>query len=470
MVSHDFSRGTITGLSGAARASLRQGASLQELGVHRSIVDVWRSVATPVGVEMPAMSTGDIARHLGRGVSSDARPANAALFGGEVEFGLEGESSGDARRRSQRRRGSDGHPEGETTMHGETANAASSGGEGNCLGVPAAADVPAGDCTQPCVSAMSYDAASCDVWLTLEDGLCDSAPRSASSSDLLAFEARGGVSATFTTATTAEIELFFTGLGLIAANLDLLVWSGCMVAGVFGEVAGLAMSGLSAGVLSLNIVVVENVGRAGASYLAFSPFVPLVFIQRDNPQIQQWLSMWKSSDVDTRLCAALQASVLLVHEMTHSVRFDLGEVGIFACDNSRMMANTYEWAVANRYPGALRSACCGKLADSSVIGCGSQQYVSNLQPEDACQGSVPGESWLEEVGGFLEGIADVLFPHTAMGAGGGPDPEWCLICPSACAAGAWSKLEHDPDECFAAMLKWNEEKIALRDLERLEAP
>lgn len=90
MVSHDFSRGTITGLSGAARASLRQGASLQELGVHRSIVDVWRSVATPVGVEMPAMSTGDIARHLGRGVSSDARPANAALFGGEVEFGVDG--------------------------------------------------------------------------------------------------------------------------------------------------------------------------------------------------------------------------------------------------------------------------------------------------------------------------------------------------------------------------------------------
>lgn len=52
---------------------------------------MWRSVlAPPVHTPLPAMSAAEVRQHLGRGVLSDARPADSALFGRDVQFDLEG--------------------------------------------------------------------------------------------------------------------------------------------------------------------------------------------------------------------------------------------------------------------------------------------------------------------------------------------------------------------------------------------
>lgn len=67
---------------------------MESVGVHRSIADVWRSVAAAAGRPLPSMSAADIRRELGRGVLSEAAPAESALFGGEVVLGLEGERAG----------------------------------------------------------------------------------------------------------------------------------------------------------------------------------------------------------------------------------------------------------------------------------------------------------------------------------------------------------------------------------------
>ena len=91
MVSHDFGRRAIRGLPPGASSALRGGGSLASVGVHRSIADVWRSVlAPPVHTPMPAMSAAEVRQHFGRGVLSDARPADGEVFGGEVDWGVDG--------------------------------------------------------------------------------------------------------------------------------------------------------------------------------------------------------------------------------------------------------------------------------------------------------------------------------------------------------------------------------------------
>lgn len=295
---------------------------------------------------------------------------------------------------------------------------------------------------------------------------------------LQSLEDFGTLAAMLWTATDSEVELFGCAVGLLAGNADLIRWAIC---GVGGELAvpvyAEAIVSWVTGFKLLNLVFIENTDFSGSArdpstYRAFSPYVPWVFIQRDSVDIQTWIQMWETGDLDTQLCAAIQVASLLLHEMTHSVHLDWGEwIGLYECNNSFMTQNTFQWAAFQRFPQAAESPCCGRLDSDSVFGCGETQYVSNLAPS-GCTGSVPGDGWTDEIDEWFDGVGawfGRVFPDTGGGGTGGPDPALCILCPSMCAGGGWAEGPHDPDDCFDEIVEWFKEKTEIEPEDKMSS-
>ncbi len=397
MVSHDFGRRTIRGLPPGASSALRGGGSLAAVGVHRSIADVWRSVlAPPVHTPLPAMSAAEVRQHFGRGVLSEARPADGELFGG-VRFGLDGASQfapagpgdemPDGAHRSVSSRGGREHYTGQQWQ--DRAEAMAMTAADGCTpdefqkafdyydcrnlakyGVPfgypndcTSMGIPFSAWSQPCGLSKwtgwfrPGDECPPPLWSqsTVPDPL-----ETVSSED---FPGCGRSLTTFLNA----------ALGHLIDNADLVDWVLCQVYGPGSTCLQTALRSLDR-----RVVCGDPFSDAGATT---SPF--LVTLDEENATLQFLLEQFTGGDPDRRLCAVQHLSLLLFHELQHLCLMG----GLYGVDRSCaddpvpfcheegdcepiwMASNTLKAMLRLRFPNSRKSPCCD--------GCLSDLFFSN---------------------------------------------------------------------------------------------
>lgn len=398
MVSHDFTRRTITGLPDGARSALRRGASLESVGVHRSIADVWRSVAAPAGRPLPSMSAADIRRELGRGVLSDAAPADSALFGGEVRFGLVGvggfgpTAPGDEVPEGAHRSVStrDGGERYTGKQYQDYVEAIASSASAGCTpdefqqafdyydcrsvakyGVPfgypngcTRMGIPSSAWSQPC------GLSEWTGWFRPGDECPEplwSQTTAAEPFETVVAESYPGCSSSLTSFLNAAV-------GHLIDNIDLVNWVLCRVYGPGTTCLQAALRNLDGRL---------TCGELDSAAATANP--TLVVVNHGHATLQFLLAQFEDGDPERRLCAVQHLSILVFHELQHlcllgglaTVDRDCGEEPFPFCHNPGdcepvwMASNTLKVLLRLRYPNSRKSPCCD--------GCLSDLFFSNSE-------------------------------------------------------------------------------------------
>lgn len=398
MVSHDFGRRTIRGLPPGASSALRGGGSLEAAGVHRSIADVWRSVlAPPVHTPLPAMSAAEVRQHLRRGVLSDARPADSALFGGRVRFGLDGagqfgpagpgDEMPDGARRSVSTRDGEEHYTGHQWK--DYAEAMATTAAAGCtpdefkkaydyydcrdiakygvpFGYPNACTrmgIPTSAWSQPC------GLSQWTGWFRPGDECPPPLWSQTTASDpfeTVVAESYPGCARSLTSFLNAAV-------GHLIDNADLVDWVLCQVYGPGGRCLQVALGNLDG-----RVTCGDPFSDAGATT---NPF--LVVLDEEGATMQFLLSQFNSGDAERRLCAVQHLSLLVFHELQHLCLLG-GLAGVDRscgddpfpfchedgdCEPIWMASNTLKALLRLRFPSSRKSPCCD--------GCLSDLFFSN---------------------------------------------------------------------------------------------
>ena len=131
-------------------------------------------------------------------------------------------------------------------------------------------------------------------------------------------------------------------------------------------------------------------GGACDSYLALSWALVGINICTTTGKVEKWLELYASTREDGRLCALIDVSQLLVHELAHvALTFRSGDLSATqsdeldgACARSHLLESIYSWAIYQRYPQALGAECCADIFGTSPSANQASQFM-NPDPNSA---------------------------------------------------------------------------------------
>lgn len=85
---------------------------------------------------------------------------------------------------------------------------------------------------------------------------------------------------------------------------------------------------------------------------------------------EAWGVLWEDGTPEERLCALIDCSCLMAHEVCHlALTWEARDLNGTSCDTRRsyLMQNTLRWALLQRFPAALEAECCHQFAESGLV-------------------------------------------------------------------------------------------------------
>jgi hypothetical protein len=261
-------------------------------------------------------------------------------------------------------------------------------------------------CVPDCLDEMAEDGAGpCDGWLDCSDVQreLDAAALCKLASAIPSDESPGFVRGPrISGATSAAEELITAAWNLMLANLDLVAWAACKTTGSVdtNEFADLldCINGKGLSRVTVRVLEIEE-NRFGSYHALYG--TSIVWIAGNSDSFSNYVAMWSGGDEDTRACAALNFSSILLHDLTHLAGFSYIDLRDSKCYAAYLIQNAYRWGVLHRYPSASRPSCCDGLDDDDYYGCGTF-----YDPEYTCD--TTGSASCGDGGGtYLGGGGDV---------------------------------------------------------------
>ncbi len=343
MVTHDFERGVIRGLSRAAVDVVRRTGRLPADAVHPAMVEVWDAVAASRRYELPEPTMTDLRR----------------LRDGGAGFGLDEREAFDGEAAPP---GSDDF----ARMYAVEDCKDFTEGTGGPLGWPEDLrfEVPAAAYATECADEVSV----AGVPYSEQWGTCSPPkwkPVFAEPETICADASE--YAALFVECPDDVVDVMARGRCLLRANLDIVKWALCLA---YGEERA------TEGVFAVYPRLVEEIDRSVATCKGRSAsgvFAEAVFsvgIYERHEAVKAWADGLPAGGGDVeanRLCAAVTVAYMLFHEFMHVAEGITSADGFgdqVPCHHMHLAQSAVKWGLLARYRDARVSSCCdGCLSD-----------------------------------------------------------------------------------------------------------